>query len=114
MKREAPITPAMLKLIKKKAKSSRDSFIVSLLIGAFFFAMKSCKYIATSREPRIQIITSDCFNFFWCSKDRNTLVKFNNSSTNAMQIIFKMQKNLETNKLISNYSTTSSLCSIKA
>ena len=99
----------MLKLIKKKAKSGRDSFIALLLIGVFFFTMRSCEYVVTPEEPRTQIINSDCFNFFQQSKSKNTIVKFNNFSTNVMQIIFKMQKNLETNELISNHSTDSSI-----
>jgi len=52
MKQEAPITTTIIKPIKKKGKSSRDSFIALLLISIFFFAIRSYKYVATSREPR--------------------------------------------------------------
>jgi len=39
IKRELLVTPAMLRLIKKLVKTTRDIFIVHLLIGVFFYAM---------------------------------------------------------------------------
>ena len=64
VKREAPVTPALLRMVKKKAKSARDVFIAHLLIGTFFYTMWSCEYVAMPGEPRTRIITSDRIHFY--------------------------------------------------
>ena len=58
-KLKALITPSIIKSIIKKVNSSYEKFIKYLILGTFFFAVRSYKYVATSGESRIQIVTSD-------------------------------------------------------
>ena len=51
-KRMSPMAPALLRLMLSSAKSNRQIFISHLIIGAFFFACRSCEYSTTSNEPR--------------------------------------------------------------
>ena len=59
VKRESPITPAMLHNIKKKAVSPRARFLVNLVIGAYFFATRSCEYSKTPGFPQTEVLTID-------------------------------------------------------
>ena len=63
-KHELSITLSMLRAILKLVKSIQDIFIVHLVIGTFFYAIQSCEYTKTNREPRTTIITTDCILFF--------------------------------------------------
>ena len=88
VKREAPVTPALLRVIKKKVRSTRDLFIVYLLIGAFFYAMRSCKYVATTGELRMKIITTDRIHFFKSKGSSILSTSYLDSTASSMQIIF--------------------------
>ena len=47
VQRKSPITPSMLRHIKKKAKSERFKFIANLITRVFFFVIRSCEYLKT-------------------------------------------------------------------
>ena len=64
IKTEAPVTPELLRIIKKKDKSIYNIFITHLIVGAFFYAMRSCKYVTAPREPWTNIISTDRILFF--------------------------------------------------
>ena len=79
VKRDSPTTLSILRFIKKKASSKRDHFISNLMIGAYFFVMRSCKYSKTSREPRSTIITTNHITFMQPSDKCLTNVLYSNS-----------------------------------
>ena len=64
IRREFLITPSILQIILKLAKSTRDIFIVNLIIGAFFFVIYSYKYVKIISEPRTSIILFNDISFF--------------------------------------------------
>ena len=114
VRREAPVTPSILKTILRKAKSARDIFIAHLIISAYFFAMRSCKYVATPREARTKILTTNRIIFYCKASNIINEVHHSVSTANAMQIIFSIQKNLEVEEPISNQSTPLYICLVKA
>ena len=112
VKRDSPITLLMLWFIKKKASSERDWFILKLMIGVYFFAMRSYKYSKTPGEPRSTIITSNNISFFKQIDNRISSCSFTDSSASSLQIIFQIQKNLEFDEPVSNYRIGKDLCPI--
>ena len=62
-KQELPITPSMLQSMLNLAKSARDTFIIHLIIGTFFYTMHSCKYTKTNSKPCTTIVTTDHISF---------------------------------------------------
>ena len=49
---KSPITPTIIQLICKLAKTPREKFIALLITGDFFYTMHSCKYSTTTSEPK--------------------------------------------------------------
>ena len=112
-KRMSPITPKHLRIILTSAKSPRQIFIAHLIIGAFFFACRSCEYSTTPSEPRSKILKCGDIRFF--NKENSILVNSTiDVEASCMSIIFRMQKNLEANEKISNHKSGSDLCPIKS
>ena len=68
----------------KRAKANRDIFIAYLLIGAYFFAIRSCEYVVTPGEPWTHIMTSDHILFFWILNGKIIQVPFSDSKVNAI------------------------------
>ena len=110
MKREKTFTPSTLRIILKLVKSPRDIFMLHLLSGAFFFAMRSCVHVKKPSEPRSQIVTSLKIQFFKNQDKKLCDTPFLEHSASSIQETFGKQKKLHMEELASNYSTKKDLC----
>ena len=63
VKRESLVTPSIIRIMLKLAKSKRHKFIMCFVIIAFFYAIRSCEHTSTHDEPRSTIITSNNVSF---------------------------------------------------
>jgi len=114
VKRESPITPAMLRHIKKKAASPRARFLANLVIRAYFFAIRSCEYSKTPGFHQTEVLTMNRISFI--RNDHRYLRTVDTFDPNAgsVQITFGIQKNLEMDEPVSNYQTSKDLYPIRA
>ena len=86
--------------------SDKDNAIVWLLIGAIFFAMRSCEYLKTGAEEskRTKIIRAGGIKFK--KKGRLLSTKTDDIATAEFVIItFEFQKNELRNRAVHMYST---------
>ena len=68
------ITPHFLRILALRGSSivlnNAEDHAVDLIIGAFFFAMRSCKFVHTSTPGQAKIITLECVTFFTVYRKR--------------------------------------------
>ena len=50
-KKEQPLIPTLIRIIRKRAKSQWDTLISELIMGVFFFAMRGYEYTKTLGLP---------------------------------------------------------------
>ena len=93
----------MLRFIRKKVSSERDKFIAQLIIGAYFYVIRSYEYCKTPGEPQSIIITTDHINFMLSLNKCLINISSSNSKATSVQIVFGIQKNLEMEEPVSNY-----------
>jgi hypothetical protein len=116
--RQKAIPVSVIKQVEKLYSSSKDplqSATAQLIIGAFFFAMRSCEYSKTTsplESKRTKILTIGDIRFF---KD-SEIISHNDIGlleADIVSITFKSQKNGEKNKTISMHrSNDSSTCPV--
>lgn len=91
----------------KVARTEKDLFIAYLLIGAMFFAMRSCEYLRTSfdyESKRTKILCLRNFQF----KRRGRLLSVVNDDLEAAELVmitFEFQKNEWRNQTVHMYAT---------
>lgn len=117
--RQKAIPISVIKRIHKLYSTSHDPMSVAstqLIIGAFFFAMRSCEYSKTTsphESKRTRILTIANIQFFKDSK----LINHDNTNlqdADIVSITFVSQKNGEKNQTISMHNSRDQfLCPVK-
>ena len=113
-RRQEPISPRALRRLLRGASSKRDKFIANLIVGAFFYACRSCEYVLTSGDPRSRIIRAQDVRFFYIKSGQAITVPAGSARATGVQIHFRMQKNLSAEDRISMHATGDELCPVKA
>ena len=114
LRKRGAITPGLLLQVLKGAVTHVDHAEATLLCGAFFFTMRSCKYSKVSGYRRTKIIKIKNVRFFLekkvLSHDDPRLLPLADSVT----IHFKIQKNDERNeKVTQQRNFHASLCPVR-
>ena len=103
--------------LKEIAVSSKDEAVAYLIIGAIFFAMRSCEYLRTnhsedSKRTRILRLRNIVF------KGKGVLIEHSNRNlkeADMVAITFEFQKNNRRNKTVHMLRTRDEiLCPVKA
>ena len=111
------ISPIVIKQIVRQAISSSlalDIAIAQLVVGAFFFAMRSCEYSKVTGERRTKLLTIGNIRFY---KDRRALSQDSTllHLAESVSITFVMQKNEERDETITQHRTSNiTLCPVRA
>ena len=112
-KQKAITTPVLLKM-KELASTPLDHAIADLVIGAFFFAMRSCEYSTVSnKDTKTKRLCLRCIRFF---RQRTELhLSADLSSADSVSITFENQKNMEIFETITLHANGDPvLCPVKA
>ena len=115
MKQKA-LPMSVLRKFFEIANSKKDIALVQLMIGAIFFAMRSCEYLKTGKEEgkRTKIIRKGKILF----KKGNTVLDHSNpnlSSSDLVRVTFEYQKNDQRDVIIHMFrSGDNTLCPVKA
>ena len=100
--------------MKELASTLLDHAIADLAIGAFFFAMQSCKYSTVpNKDTKTKCLCLGCIRFFY--QRREISLSGDLSSADLVSITFNNQKNMEiyeTTTLHTNVEFV--LCPVKA
>jgi hypothetical protein len=98
VKRQKAITPALLRHLlvgtHPSVVNSAGNHAADLIIGAFFFAMRACKYVKIPDKGKTKLITLGCVEFFTMSRaeldhlDPNLIAK-----AHYVRVVFVDQKN---------------------
>ena len=109
-------TISMIRCLATYSATSIDIAIGQLIIGAFFFAMRSCEYlhVPASETRKTKILRLKDIRFY---RNRR-LVPHSSTSLHASDIVaitFVSQKNEERNDIVNQYRTNDEiLCPVKA
>ena len=112
--RQEPISPRALRVMLKSAKTKRDTFIANMIIGAFFFACRSCEYVRTPGEPRTRTIAAADVKFFRIRNGKIEITGPDASRATGVQLHFRMQKNMSAEDRVSMHATGEELCPVRA
>ena len=112
--RQEPISPRALRVMLKSAKTKRDTFIANMIIGAFFFACRSCEYVRTPGEPRTRTIAAADVKFFRIRDGEIEITGPDASRATGVQLHFRMQKNMSAEDRVSMHATGEELCPVRA
>jgi hypothetical protein len=117
--REAALTPKHLRFIHKQATSRKDQVLLqqaNLLIGAFFFACRSCEYSKVQNRGRTKLLNTSNIKIF-----NQKFQEINPTSPTAIitaltvSVTFESQKNGEKNVTRVQHRTSDPiLCPVKA
>ena len=117
-KRKQKALPMMAgRKLKEMAVSSKDEAVAYLIIGAIFFAMRSCEYLRTnhpedSKRTRILRLRNIMF------KGKGILIGHNNKNLEQVDMVaitFEFQKNNRQNKTVHMFRTSDEvLCPVRA
>ena len=98
---------SVIRKMMEIAHSKLDFAVAWLLIGAIFFAMRSCEYLKTAKDEgskRTKVLRIKNFVF----KKSGKIVPINSTSTDSADIViivFEFQKNSERNQSVHMYRT---------
>ena len=112
--RQQPLSPSGLRHIIHHAVNTRDKFVENLLAGAFFFACRSCEYVKTAGTPRTQILLASDIRFFRITEGSVRQVEVTATDMDAVQIRFRIQKNLSAEDMITQQKSGDKLCPVAA
>ena len=113
-KRQQPVSPLMLRCALRWASTKRETLIAHLLIGAFFFACRSCKYVRTFGEPRTKILAVEDIQFLKKVKNTILIVDPTEEGITAVRLKFRQQKNLVKDEEITQHASGGDLCPVRA
>ena len=101
----------VFRCLANNTMSRRDVFLGHLLIGALFFAMRSCEYTKTSgykRKTKLLCVR----NIKFYRRNRLLSHRDNIGSADYIAITFESQKNASKNETIIQHKNTKDLCPI--
>ena len=104
----------MLRCALRWASGERDILIAHLLIGAFFFACRSCEYVRTSGEPRTRILAINDIKFLKKVGSTILTVDPTEEGISAVRLKFRQQKNLIKDEEITQHASGRDLCPVRA
>jgi hypothetical protein len=103
----------ILLYLHSSAVTTTEKAAAELLIGAFFFAMRSCEYCKVNGERKTKLLAIKNFHFYKNKK----LLKLNDNNlhqADVMKIVFESQKTEKKNQTVFHHSTYHPiLCPIK-
>ena len=104
-KKQQPLSPRMLRRILRRASGGRGRLVANLLVGAFFFACRSCEYVRTSGEPRTRIVRVEDIEFMKKEDGAVVVVPPGTKGATAVRITFRWQKNLQKDEAITQHAS---------
>ena len=114
-KRQAPVSPLVLRFILKTASTEREVLIANLVIGAFFFACRSCEYSKTTGEPRTRILRIEDMQFLKREEGVVRVKEPSDDGLTAVRIVFRLQKNLHKEEMVTQHASgDKALCPVRA
>ena len=120
MTNKQPCLPLqILHHLLKNAVSVKENTIANLASGAVFFAMRSCEYLHTNKDPdkitrKTKLLRVRNFRFFKDNKPIDLYDKTNLQLSDCVIITFEFQKNRQKFESIKMNSNPSLLCPVKA
>jgi hypothetical protein len=110
---QVALTASILRQFHSASVSQLDKALCELFIGAFFFAMHSCKYIKVSGTRKTKLLTLHNIKFI---KGRRVLPHSDNllHRADCVSITFELQKKECKNDIITQHSSSDQLlCPVK-
>ena len=107
MKKQKALPLSVLRFMNDRASSDLDKVIATLLIGAHFFAMRSCEYLKTSsREESKRTHILRIKNFTFIKNQKVVPIKSKRiMSADLVRIVFEFQKSDKRNQSVHMWST---------
>ena len=106
VKKQRALPLSVLRKMMKLAVSDQEKASVWLLIGAIFFAMRSCEYLKTGSEESKRTKILRCRNIIFRKNGKLLRQKMDDiASADYVIITFEFQKNEFRNKAVHMYST---------
>jgi hypothetical protein len=106
VKKQRALPLLVLRKMMKLAVSDQEKASVWLLIGAIFFAMRSCEYLKTGSEESKRTKILRCRNIIFRKNGKLLRQKMDDiASADYVLITFEFQKNEFRNKAVHMYST---------
>ena len=112
VKRQQPLSPRGLRHILLNAGSPREVFVAHLLTGAFFLACRSCEYVTSPGKPRTQVLLASDIRFFRIHGGCVKWVDLGARKMDAVQVRFRMQKNLSSEDVVTQHASGDELCPV--
>lgn len=117
-KSQACIPLTVFEHMLKQAKNSKfDTAISQLIIGALFFAMRSCEYSTVKGTRKTKRLTLGDIRFYKLIKGYNQEIKHSSpeiANADVVSITFIKQKNGEKESTITQHQSNNKLCPVKA